>query len=446
VGTVFEAVGGLEGLVRLAGAWHARVMADEVVSHAFSHGYHPDHTARLAAYWAEALGGPTTYSESYGDETSVVRVHSGNGEHEEMDRRAIDCFDNALADAGLAEDARLRRVLHDYFAWSTTTPMARYHRSADEVPDGLPIPRWSWEGLVRDGADLRRATTLPELQAKMDLLVSDAGFAAGLAFVPRPSDVIIASYAKCGTTWLQQMVHSLRTGGDLDFDDISRVVPWIETAADLGIDLDAPQRGEPRVFKSHLSYDQVPPGARYIVSVRDPRDALVSAYRFFEGWFFEPGSIDIEDLGRARFVEGRAYYRHLVSWWPHRRDENVLLLAYEHMKEDGEATVRRVAEFIGVGDDEQRIIAASRESSFAQMDAHKNRYDDLLMRERSEQVCGLPPGSDSSKVRAGRTGAHRLELSPRLVADLDVAWRETVTPEIGFATYEALLEELATDT
>ena len=58
--TVYEAAGGEQGLLRLAGAWHARVMADEVVSHAFSHGYHPDHTERLAAYWAEALGGPTT--------------------------------------------------------------------------------------------------------------------------------------------------------------------------------------------------------------------------------------------------------------------------------------------------------------------------------------------------------------------------------------------------
>ena len=77
-------------------------MADEVVSHAFSHGYHPQHTERLAAYWAEALGGPTSYSETYGDETSVVRLHSGNGPHEEMDRRAISCFDQALADVGLA--------------------------------------------------------------------------------------------------------------------------------------------------------------------------------------------------------------------------------------------------------------------------------------------------------------------------------------------------------
>ena len=77
-----------------------------------------------------------------------MRLHSGNGEHEEMDRRAIACFDQALADVGLAGDDRLRLVLHDYFAWATTTSMARYEESADDVPDGMRIPRWSWDGLV----------------------------------------------------------------------------------------------------------------------------------------------------------------------------------------------------------------------------------------------------------------------------------------------------------
>jgi hemoglobin len=147
--TLFEAAGGMDGLRRLAEAWHHRVMADEVVAHAFSHGFHPDHTERLAAYWAEALGGPAVYSGRLGDETSVVRIHSGNGEHDEMDRRAIDCFDQALVDSGLASDPTLRQVLHDYFAWATTTAMARYPRSADDVPTGLRIPRWSWDGLQK---------------------------------------------------------------------------------------------------------------------------------------------------------------------------------------------------------------------------------------------------------------------------------------------------------
>jgi len=145
--TVYEAAGGDAGLLRLALAWHARVMTDEVVSHAFSHGFRPDHSERLATYWAEALGGPPRYSAAYGDETSVVHMHSGNGPHEEMDRRAIACFDQALADLGFGDDDLVGHVLHDYFAWATTTTMSCYHDSAADVPDGLPFPHWSWDGL-----------------------------------------------------------------------------------------------------------------------------------------------------------------------------------------------------------------------------------------------------------------------------------------------------------
>ena len=145
--TVYEAAGGSEGILRLAEAWHARVMADEIVSHAFSHGFNPQHNERLAAYWAEALGGPAAYSGTYGDETFVVRIHSGNGEHDEMDRRAIACFDQAMQDVGLDANAPVWAVLHDYFAWATTTAMAGYHESADDVPEGLSIPHWSWGGL-----------------------------------------------------------------------------------------------------------------------------------------------------------------------------------------------------------------------------------------------------------------------------------------------------------
>ncbi|GAA2153767.1 hemoglobin [Humibacillus xanthopallidus] len=145
--TLYDAAGGTEGMVALAHAWHERVLADEIVSHAFSHGFRADHTERLAAYWSEALGGPDTYSRTMGDESEVVRMHSGNGPHEEMDRRAIACFDEALRDVGLTDEP-LRSALHDYFAWATTSTMSRYHHSADDVPDGLSIPRWSWHGLV----------------------------------------------------------------------------------------------------------------------------------------------------------------------------------------------------------------------------------------------------------------------------------------------------------
>jgi hemoglobin len=150
VQSVYTAAGGEAGLRRLAASWHQLVMADEIVSHAFHGGARPDHTERLAAYWGESLGGPPTYTQRYGAERDVVRRHAGNGPHEEMDRRANECFDRAVVDAGLGEDERLCNVLHDYFAWATQSTMTRTFEEAERLPGDVRIPRWSWEGLVSD--------------------------------------------------------------------------------------------------------------------------------------------------------------------------------------------------------------------------------------------------------------------------------------------------------
>ena len=146
--TIYEAAGGSKAFIELAHQWHKRCLADPVVSHAFSHGFNVDHTKRLAAYWAEAMGGPSDYTESMGDESFVVRLHSGNGEHAEMDERAQVCFALALDDAGLPNDVALRETLKAYFSWATSS-MAAYPDSANHVSPGLPLPHWTWEGPVR---------------------------------------------------------------------------------------------------------------------------------------------------------------------------------------------------------------------------------------------------------------------------------------------------------
>ena len=64
-----------------------------------------------------------------------------------MDQRAILCFDQPLTDIGVANDARLRQVLHDYFVCTTSMSFSQYPHSADDVPVGLILPHWSWSGL-----------------------------------------------------------------------------------------------------------------------------------------------------------------------------------------------------------------------------------------------------------------------------------------------------------
>lgn len=143
--TIYDAAGGADGLLALARAWELRCLADPEASHPFSRPYgHPDHLVRLAAYWAEALGGPRAYSE-LGTEVEVLRLHAGNGEHRSLDLAAVACFDQALDDVGVTEPART--ALHDYFAWSTDR-MASYPDSPHDVPPGAVMPHWDWSGPV----------------------------------------------------------------------------------------------------------------------------------------------------------------------------------------------------------------------------------------------------------------------------------------------------------
>jgi hypothetical protein len=287
-----------------------------------------------------------------------------------------------------------------------------------------------------------RATSLEELGTKIELMFVKEEIVEGLKLKLRPTDVVITPFAKCGTTWTQQIVHTLRTRGDTDFDDISRVVPWIETATSLGLDLDAEQKANPRAFKSHLGWDKVPRGGKYIVSVRDPKDALWSFYKFTEGWFVEPGSISLDDYARAIFIETRNYWKHLASWWPRRNDGDMLMMTFEHMKTDLTGTIRKIAAFIDVELDAELLETTEEHASLTFMQKHKDKFDDLLMRQRSEAIAGIPPGSDSAKVRSGQVGEHKQHLSADVAAELDAIWSEEITATFGFETYADLAATL----
>lgn len=289
--------------------------------------------------------------------------------------------------------------------------------------------------------ELRRAHSIAEFNDIAGRFFVPAEIGASVAsWRPRPTDVVISPFAKCGTTWLQQIFHTLRTRGDMDFDDISRVVPWIEMATACGLDIEAPQRAEPRGFKSHLGYDAIPSGAKGIVSFRDPRDALVSNFRFMEGWFIEPGTVSMTDFagGWIDREADRSYWGHLLSWWRVRHDPAVLVMSYEQMVAQPEAGIRKVAAFCNIALDENLLALTLERSSMAYMLTHKERFDDAMNRQISELRCGLPSGSDAAKVRQGGIGGHETDLTADILARLDARWRERVTPVTGFADYAAL--------
>ena len=113
-------------------------------------------------------------------------------------------------------------------------------------------------------------------------------------------------------------------------------------------------------------------------------------------------------------------------------------MSYEQMVADPEAAIRRVAAFCGVPLDDALLALALERSSIGYMLAHKDRFDDRMMREASERRCNLPPGGDSAKVRKGGVGGHRQELTPAVAAALDAKWAELAAPRLGFADYAGL--------
>ena len=295
-------------------------------------------------------------------------------------------------------------------------------------------------------APVSRAKSTDEIDAIFAKIFTDDCMAYATAFQPDPTDIIIAPAAKCGTTWLQQIAHGLRTRGSMDFDEVSTVTPWIEMSYALGLDLNAPHAAEPRVYKSHDSWDDVPKGGRYIVSFRNPTDAFVSLYRFFEGFMFEPDTIDIDTFFHWRFppekTEGRGFMQHMASWWEQRDNPDVLLLCYEDMRAEHAQTVRRVAAFMNVTLDDALFDLVMHQSSRAFMLAHKEQFSDAPVRQLIADLMGMPVDGESAKVTPGVSDDPKYQLTPKHKQLLDDMWQSQMKEKFGLKNYEALRQSV----
>ena len=144
--SLYEFAGGDAAFLALATAHHARCLADPELNHPFSRpDQHPQHVERLAAYWAEVMGGPPRYSDSCGDHSGVLQMHAGNGDLTDLGRRFVDCFAGAADDAGLPVEPEFRAALRAYMEWAVAEVLS-YPEPGAGVPARLPMPRWTWEG------------------------------------------------------------------------------------------------------------------------------------------------------------------------------------------------------------------------------------------------------------------------------------------------------------
>jgi hemoglobin len=143
--TIYEFAGGEAAFQALAAAHHQRCLDDPVLNHPFSHPGHPEHIERLAAYWAEALGGPPRFSELCGGQTAMLELHAGTGASDDFGPRFVECFVRAADDAHLPEDPEFRAALRAYMEWASADVMS-YSPPGSTVPAEVRVPRWGWDG------------------------------------------------------------------------------------------------------------------------------------------------------------------------------------------------------------------------------------------------------------------------------------------------------------
>lgn len=258
----------------------------------------------------------------------------------------------------------------------------------------------------------------------------------------RDDDIIISTYAKSGTTWMQQIVAQMLFDGDTDLDT-QAMSPWVDfRVPPKDIKLSALEAQTHRRFvKTHLPVDALvySPQARYIYIGRDGRDVLWSLYNhhsmgnevMYDVLNNSPGLVgpplerppaDIREYWRTWLErDGFPYWslwENVRTWWEIRKLPNILMVHYEVLRSNMPEQMRRIAAFLNIPINEAK-------------------WDDIVehctfdwMREHGEKVVPMGGAAWSGGVK---TFIHK---------GTNGRWRETLTAAES-AAYEAkALDEL----
>jgi aryl sulfotransferase len=258
-------------------------------------------------------------------------------------------------------------------------------------------------------------------------------------FAFRDDDVIVATYAKSGTTWTQQIVGQLLFGGAADVP-VAELSPWLDlripTAAEKLALLES--QTHRRFVKTHLPVDALvySPKAKYLYVGRDGRDVVWSMHNhhmtansdFYAALNDTPGRIGppiekpVADP-RQYFLEWLdrdgypfwPFWENVRSWWAIRDLPNLLLVHFADLKADPEGQIRRIADFLEVPIYPERWPAILEHCSFEWM---KNNAS------LSAPLGGtLWNGGGATFINRGTNGR----------------WRDVLTPG-DIARYEATAE------
>lgn len=260
----------------------------------------------------------------------------------------------------------------------------------------------------------------------------------------RDDDIIVATYAKSGTTWTQQIVGQLVFQGrpDVAIHDIS---PWLDLRIMPPDTMDRLEaQTHRRIVKTHLPLDALvfSPRARYIYIARDGRDVVWSMYNhhvsandlWYEALNNTPGRvgppIERPDPDIRRYfldwlhqdgVPFWPFWENIATWWAARTLPNVKLVHFNDLKRDLEGEMRQIADFLDVDIPEDQWPVVVEHCGFEWMKANAEKVAPL--------GGAIFEGGAGAFINKGTNGR----------------WRDVLTPE-DIAAYEAMaLEKLGAD-
>lgn len=238
---------------------------------------------------------------------------------------------------------------------------------------------------------------------------------AGRNFGVFPDDTFLVSYPKSGNTWTRFLVAGLvNPDENVTFANIEQLIPDVSSQSKRHLK----RTPRPRILKSHEYFD--PRYRNVIYIVRDPRDVVLSQYRFFRKCRTIDDQYPLESFV-SRFIAGDlncygSWGENVVTWLSARRgDPRFLLLRYEDMIERTAGELNRVAQFLGTATSQERLVRAVEQSSSNRMRALEEQQHDTWVVTRGRRT-------DIPFVGAAKSGAWKLSLPTKCVSEIEVAW------------------------
>ncbi|XP_058134284.1 sulfotransferase 1C1-like [Dasypus novemcinctus] len=178
-------------------------------------------------------------------------------------------------------------------------------------------------------------------------------------FEAKPDDLLICTYPKSGTTWIQEIVDMIEQNGDLEkcqrtsIDFRHPFIEWVQPPEPPDLDL-ANKMPSPRTLKSHLPIQMIPPSfweknSKIIYVARNAKDCLVSYYHFsrMNQLLPDPGTWkDYVETFKTGKVMWGSWYDHVKGWWDAKDKHRILYLFYEDVKEDPKREIQKILKFL----------------------------------------------------------------------------------------------------